>query len=120
MAKQQNITIGGKTYPVTFTLQTIINFEETAKKSYFGLEYMTTLDRVALIYAAVTTAAPDADIKIDAIIGKLDLEAAKEIMTNYATVNALAAEFFDVPAVMKEEEKTGKTEEPEADNDTKN
>lgn len=107
----KEITIGGKKYPVVFTLQTIINFEEVANKSYFGLTELKTLDRVAIIYGAITAANPESKVKIADITGKLDLQAIKDIQAAYAVVNELAAEFFEVPEVMKPKEGEEKPQE---------
>ena len=99
---KKEITIHGKQYPVAFDMQTMMNFEEIANKSFFESKFNTINDRVALIAAAVFTADKDSDITIEAIIGNKDWEAVKQIIAAYAIVAEVMEPFFPVPEIEKQ------------------
>ena len=114
---KKEITIQGKIYPIDFTMQAIMTFEEIADKSFFDCNFTKTTDRMALIYAAVMNADKKADITIEKIAGKLDLDAVKDIITAFSTVMMLANDFFELPKVTEEEDKA---DEPKEDEKPKN
>lgn len=114
---QKEITIQGKTYPIDFTMQAIMTFEEVTDKSFFDCNFTKTTDRIALIYASVLNADKKADITIEKIAGKLDLNAIKDIITAFSTVMMLANDFFELPKVTEEEDKA---DEPKEDEKPKN
>ena len=111
---QKEITIQGKTYPIDFTMQAIMTFEEIADKSFFDCNFSKTTDRMALIYAAVMNADKKADITIEKITGDMGLQAVREIIAAFGTVMNLANEFFELPKVTQEEDKT---DEPNDDDE---
>lgn len=111
---QKEITIQGKTYPIDFTMQAIMTFEEIADKSFFDCNFNKTTDRMALIYAAVMNADKKSDITIEKISGSMDLKAIKDIIAAFGIVMNLANEFFELPNVTKEEDKT---DEPKDDDE---
>ena len=106
---QKEITLSGKSYPVAFNLQTMINWESITGKSFFGQDFKLIGDQTMLVVAAILSENPDADINYDGIIKASNYQTLQEIIDASNTVMALASEFFKVPEVMKEEEKkTGK------------
>lgn len=102
---KKEITIGGKTYPIDFTMQAIMLFEEVTDKSFFDTNFNKTTDRMALIYAAVMNADKKADITVEKITGNMDLQAVKDIIAAFGTVMNLANDFFKLPKVTEEEDK---------------
>ena len=114
---KKEITLQGKTYPIDFTMQAIMTFEEIADKSFFDCNFSKTTDRMALIYAAVMNANKKADITIEKIAGDMGLQAVRDIIAAFGTVMNLANEFFELPKVTQEEDKT---DEPKDDEKQKN
>ena len=110
---QKEITLQGKTYPIDFTMQAIMTFEEVANKSFFDCNFNKTTDRIALIYAAVMNADKKADITIEKITGDMDLKAVREIIAAFGIVMNLANDFFELPKVTQEEEKVDEPKEGE-------
>ena len=110
MSKKE-ITIAGTTYPIDFTMQAIITFEEIADKSFFDTNFNKTTDRMALIYAAVMNADKKADITIEKIAGNMDLQAIQDIIAAFGTVMNLANDFFKLPKVTEEEDKANEPKE---------
>ena len=110
---QKEITIQGKTYPIDFTMQAIMTFEEIADKSFFDCNFNKTTDRMALIYAAVMNADKKSDITIEKITGNMDLQAIQDIIAAFGTVMNLANDFFKLPKVTQEEEKVDEPKEGE-------
>ena len=108
---QKEIKLQGKTYPIDFTMQAIMTFEEIADKSFFDCNFSKTTDRMALIYAAVMNADKKADITIEKIAGSMDLKAIKDIIAAFGIVMNLANEFFELPKVTQEEDKTDETKD---------
>ena len=94
-------------------MQAIMTFEEIADKSFFDCNFTKTTDRMALIYAAVMNADKKADITIEKIAGKLDLDAVKDIIAAFSAVMMLANDFFELPKVTEEEDKADKPKEDE-------
>ena len=111
---KKEITIAGKTYPIDFTMQAIMTFEEIADKSFFDCNFNKTTDRMAMIYAAVMNADKKADITIEKIAGSMDLKAIKDIIAAFGIVMNLSNEFFELPKVTQEEDKT---DEPKDDDE---
>ena len=107
---KQEITIAGVQYPVTFEFQTLLNFEQITNSSFFDTNFTKTIDRMALIMAAVLTADVDTKLTVDLLKGKGDWDAVKDIIAAYGVVMDLASAFFKVPEVVKQ------AEEQEAEN----
>lgn len=109
--KQTTITIDGKEYPVVFNMAAAIIYEQTAGKPFFGEDFTLLYYRVILIYAAM--AAADGDATVDALIQTGDW---KGISEAFIKVAGMAAEFFKVPEVEKEDaqEDTGGDSEKNA------
>ena len=108
---KKEITIAGTTYPIDFTMQAIMTFEEIADKSFFDTNFQKTTDRMALIYAAVMNADKKADITIEKIAGSMDLQAIQDIIAAFGTVMNLANEFFKLPKVTEDEDKANEPKE---------
>ena len=101
---KQEITIAGVQYPVTFDFQTLLNFEQITNSSFFETTFNKTVDRMALIMAAVLTADEDTKLTVDLLKGKGDWDAVKDIIAAYGVVMDLASAFFKVPEVVKQAE----------------
>ena len=117
MSKKE-ITLQGRTYPIDFTMKTIMKFEEIVDKSFFGTpekpeDFHKTTDRMALIYAAVETADEKHDLTIEKMTGSMDFHAVKDIITAFGTVMNLANDFFELPKVTQEEDKADEPKEGE-------
>ena len=102
---QKEITLSGKSYPVAFNLQTMINWESITGKSFFGQDFKLIGDQTVLVVAAILSENPDADINYDGIVKASSFRTLQEIVDASNTVMALASEFFKIPDVLKEEEK---------------
>ncbi len=109
---QKTITIQGKQYPVIFTMQTLLNFEEIANISFFDAKFKKTTERMAVVIAACLAADENANITIDTLLGGNDYDALKEVIAAFNTVMELSAVFFNIPEIEKQperhEENTGK------------
>ena len=110
---KKEITLQGKTYPIDFTMQAIMTFEEKADKSFFDCNFNKTTDRMALIYAAVMNADKKSDITIEKIAGDMGLQAVKDVIAAFGIVMNLAKEFFELPEVTQEENKADEPKEGE-------
>lgn len=102
--QQKDITIGGKTYPVVFTLKTMMNFEEITGKSIFGETFDTLKERIALIMSAIFAADEKADITVEQLANAESWEAAQDIVKAYVAVMELSAKFFNIPEVEPKDE----------------
>ena len=94
--KQKEITIGGQTYPVAFTLKTIDGFERITSTPFSAANLDLTHNRMALILAAALTADENTKLTAEAIIGDDDLNALKQITAATTTIMELVTEFFEV------------------------
>ena len=101
---KKEITIGGVQYPVEFTFQTLLNFEEIAKQSFFKTNFEKIMDRIALIAAAVYAADEKTKLTVDTIMAGKDLKAIQDITAAFAVVIDLCNEYFEIPKVMQEAE----------------
>ena len=101
--KTKEITIGGKNYPVIFTLATISNFEEITGKPFFKADLDIIKNRIAIICAAAIAADENTKLTVEELRGNDDLEAYKQICTVYNTIIEMAAEFFHIPPTEKKE-----------------
>ena len=110
----KEITINGKQYPVTFDMQTMMNFEEITNRSFFESKFATLTERVALIAAAVFSADPKSDLTIEAIFGKKDLDAVQQIVAAFTVVSELMVGFFNIPEVEKKPDNSERSENSES------
>ena len=102
---QKEITINGKTYPIVFTMDTMMNFEEIADKSFFDTDLKRMKDRMAIIMAAVITANEKTTLTVDDLRGSGDFEAVQQIIAAFNTVMEASTEFFKIPAVEPKDKK---------------
>lgn len=109
----KEITIGGKSYPVAFNMQTLLNFEEITNKSFFACSFEKTSERMAVILAACLSANEKSTLTVDALRGNGDFEAFKEIITAFNTIMELSKDFFKIPEVVAESEKEETSQETE-------
>ena len=102
---QKTITIQGKQYPVNFTMQTLLNFEEIANISFFDAKFKKTTERMAVVIAACLAADENANITIDTLLGGNDYDALKEVIAAFNIVMELSAVFFNIPEIEKQPER---------------
>jgi hypothetical protein len=114
--KTKEITIGGKTYPVAFSMKTMLNFEEISGKPFFGETFDHLKERIAVIMSAVLTANENTSLTVDELMNGDDWEKVKEILGAYKTVMELCAEFMKIPAVEPQPEKPSEDEDEKAKN----
>lgn len=115
---KKEITINGKTYPIVFSMDTMLNFEEIADKSFFETDMKRLKDRLAIIMAAVITADDKTKITVEELRGNGDLEAVQQIIAAFNIVMEASTEFFKIPAVEPKDEKPAdeQTDEDKAKN----
>lgn len=101
---KKEITIGGVQYPVEFTFQALLNFEQITKKSFFETNFKMITDRIALIAAAVYAADEKAKLTVDTIMAGKDLKAIQDITAAFVIVTDLCNEYFEIPKVAQEAE----------------
>lgn len=118
--KQKEITINGKQYPVVFTMDTLMCFEDIVKRSYFDSELRTIKDRIAIVYAAAVSADENTTLTVEEMKGQGDLDAVNQIIMAFNTVMELANEFFRVPKVEAQAEADEQPAKEEGDQNVKN
>ena len=96
---KKEITINGKIYPVVFTIETMMNFEEIADKSFFETDLKKLKDRMALVIAAVIAADEKTTLTVDDLRGSEDIEAIQQVMAAFNVVMEASTEFFKIPSV---------------------
>ena len=101
----KEITLQGKTYPVVFTMKTILNFEEITSKTFFGDSLSKLTDRIAITIAAVLAANEKADINVEDLTD-LDWDGIQELLTAFSVVTDLSYDFFKIPRVIETPQKT--------------
>lgn len=107
--KEKKITLSGKEYPVDFNMKTILNFEEISGTTFFVETFTTLKSRIALVMASVLTADENTDLTLEVMMGGKDVQAVRDVIQAYLSVNALASKFFEIP----EAEKQNQPEQPE-------
>ena len=111
--QQKEITIGGKQYPIVFTLKTMMNFEEITGKSFFGETFDTFKSRIVLIISAVFAADENSDLTIEKLANADTWQAAQDIVKAYVAVMELSTKFFNTPEVEPKDEKPADETEDE-------
>ena len=102
---KKEITINGKTYPIAFTMDTMINFEEIADKSFFETDLKKMKDRLALVMAAVIAADGKTKLTVEDLRGNGDFDAVQQLIAAFNVVMEASTEFFKIPAVEPKDEK---------------
>ena len=103
---ERTVTIDGKEYPVLFNMSTLIAFEQTADKSFFGENFDKLYSRVILVFAAMFAA--DEKITTDILLKSNDWQG---ITTAFNTIMEMATEFFKVPKIVADAEAKETAEE---------
>ena len=101
---KKEITIGGVQYPVEFTFQTLLNFEEISKQSFFKTDFSLIRDKIALIMAAVLTANENTKLTIEDIMGERKLKDIQDFTAASVIIIDLCNEYFEIPKVVQEAE----------------
>jgi hypothetical protein len=96
---ERTVTIDGKEYPVRFNMSTLIAFEQTSDKSFFGENFDKLYSRVILVFAAMFAA--DEKITTDVLLKSNDWQG---ITKAFNTIMEMAAEFFKVPKIVGDAE----------------
>ena len=110
---QKEITINGKTFPVVFTVKTMMGFERITGKRFFGESFEYIGEKAALVVAAAVAADDNSALTMDEIMNSDKVQTLNDIGNAFTTVNELANEFFDIPKVEPQPEPA---EESEGDN----
>jgi hypothetical protein len=105
---ERTVTIDGKEYPVKFNMSTLIAFEQTSDKSFFGENFDKLYSRVILVFAAMFAA--DEKITTDVLLNSNDWQG---ITRAFNTIMEMAAEFFKVPKIVADAEAKETTTEKE-------
>lgn len=114
--QQKEITIGGKQYPIVFTLKTMMNYEEITGQSFFSTSFDNFKERIALIISAIFAADEKTDITVEQLANAESWEAAQDIVKAYVAVMELSAIFFKLPAVELKDEPTPAEDEEQPKN----
>lgn len=110
----KKITINGKEYPVVFTMKTILTFEENTNKSFFGEQFETLRNRMAIIYSAVVAADQETSFTLDDMMNIDNMQGMKDVLEAFTLVMEMASEFFKVPEIEPKD-----TSEPDDNKGTK-
>ncbi|MBQ1772650.1 MAG: hypothetical protein IIZ97_00150 [Prevotella sp.] len=99
--KKYTMHLLGEDIDVKMNMSVMIAYEEIAGTSFYGEEFKTTRSRYALLAAVL--AASNAD---STLADRLLTDASPKDFTDAFEVAFLAlADFFEIPSVMKDEEK---------------
>jgi hypothetical protein len=107
----KEITLKGKTYPVSFNMKTLIGFEDCMGTSIFGEKFATIKAKAALVVAAVKSAKKDAAIDFERVLDIDDVNELNELIQAFNVVIEMSSEFFHVPAIEKIEAEKHETKE---------
>ena len=98
---KKEIILNGKPVAVSFTLTTLLTYEELTDSNFFGEQFDKLKERIALIYAAIYTADRETTITVDDI---LSTDNWQEIADALTTVMQMAGDFFKLPKVIADAE----------------
>ena len=113
--QKKEITLNGKPVAVSFTMATMLTYEEITDSNFFGEQFDKLKPRIALIYAAIYTADRETTITVDDI---LSTENWQEIAEAFTTVMTMAGDFFKLPKVIEEAEQREAVELHDGEEDT--
>jgi len=99
--EKTTITVGGREVPVTFTLGTLLSYEEIAGKPFIGETFDRFRERVALVLAAIVSADPETEVTFENIIATDNFA---DISAGFETVSRMATAFFEMPKVVADAE----------------
>ena len=120
---KKEIILNGNKYPVIFTMQTIMGFEDIIGHSFLNENFATFKPKVAIIIAAhIATLGENEDtkIKFDDFSNIDKMEGMNEIIAAFNVVMELANEFFHVPAIEKERQEKDSKKKGKKERDEKN
>ena len=117
---QKTITIAGKEYPVIFTMETLLQFEDLTDGNFFEAKFKKTSERIDLIMAAVKSADPKTTLTVDTLKAGNNYDALYDINKAFAVVSDLSLEFFRIPKVVAESEKSEAGDQPDDEAPAKN
>ena len=100
--QKKEITLNGKPVAVSFTMATMLTYEEKTDRNFFGEQFEKLKPRIELIYAAICTADRNTTITFDDI---LNTDNWQEIAEAFTVVMQMAGDFFKLPKVTEDAEK---------------
>lgn len=112
---QKEIKLNGKPVAVSFTLTTLLTYEEITDSNFFGEQFERLKERIALIYAAIYTADHDTTITVEDILSTNNWQ---EISDAFTTVMQMAGDFFKLPKVIADAEEREAVELHDGEEDT--
>lgn len=100
--KNKEITFNGKSYPVVINMSAMLAYERLMGKPFLGNSFDLMEDRIALIAAAAFGADENTDFKAEDMMKADNYKEVNEILDAFNVVLKLTLEFFDVPAIERE------------------
>ena len=113
--EKKEITLNGKPVNVSFTLTTLLTYEEITDSNFFGEQFERLKERIALIYAAIYTADHNTTITVEDILSTNNWQ---EISDAFTTVMTMAGDFFKMPKVIADAEEREAVELHDGEEDT--
>ena len=113
--QKKEITLNGKPVAVSFTIATLLTYEELTDSNFFGEQFEKLKERIALIYAAIYTADRETTVTVDDI---LNTDNWQEIAEAFTTVMQMAGDFFKLPKVIADAEEREAVELHDGEEDT--
>lgn len=113
--QKKEIILNGKPVAVSFTMATMLTYEEITDSNFFGEQFDKLKERIALIYAAIYTADRNTTVTVDDI---LNTDNWQEIADAFTTVMEMAGDFFKLPKVIEEAEQREAVELHDGEEDT--
>ena len=113
--QKKEITLNGKHVAVSFTIATLLTYEDLTDRNFFGEQFDKLKERIALIYAAIYTADRETTVTVDDI---LNTDNWQEISEAFTTVMQMAGDFFKLPKVVEDAEKREAVELHDGEEDT--
>lgn len=111
--QKKEIKLNGKPVAVSFTIGTILTYEERTGRNFFGEKFERLNERIDIIYAAIYTA--DHTATVDDLLNTDNWE---EITEAFGTVITMAGDFFKLPKVIEEAEQREAVELHDGEEDT--
>ena len=113
--QKKEITLNGKPVAVSFTIATLLTYEDLTDRNFFCEQFDKLKERIALIYAAIYTADRNTTITVDDI---LNTDNWQEISEAFTTVMQMAGDFFKLPKVVEDAEEREAVELHDGEEDT--
>lgn len=113
--QKKEITLNGKPVAVSFTIATLLTYEDLTDRNFFSEQFEKLKERIALIYAAIYTADRNTTVTVDDI---LNTDNWQEISEAFTTVMQMAGDFFKLPKVVEDAEKREAVELHDGEEDT--